>query len=133
MAVDRERSALSGSQRYALISQTIEGVLSIIKVGFICGLLLAVAYWTREVLVAYAGKSTLADIAIRLAAELHIDRALAYLFGSGGILYGLRQRSLRQRNLRRLTPRAHELERRIDPNRTSSGLTPSGTTNPKDR
>ena len=101
--------SLTGAQRYSLISQTIDGILGVVKVGFICVVLLGVAYWTREVLLAYAGKSTLADIAIRLAADLKIDRALAYLFGVGGISYGLNQRRLRQRNLIRLTPRAHEL------------------------
>src|SRR5712671_3825724 len=105
----RSDGRLSGAQRYSLISQTIEGILSVVKLGFICVVLLGVAYWTREVLLAYAGKSTLADIAIRLAADLKIDRALAYLFGAGGISYGWNQRRLRQRNLRRLTPRAHEL------------------------
>jgi len=75
--------SLTGAQRYSLISQTIDGILGVVKVGFICVVLLGVAYWTREVLLAYAGKSTLADIAIgsrptsKLIGRLPISLGLA--------------------------------------------------------
>jgi hypothetical protein len=53
--------------------------------------------------------------------------------GGAGIFYGLRQRQLRQRNIERLTARVLQFEQQKDPHRSSSGLTPRGTTRPSDR
>jgi hypothetical protein len=124
---------LTGDQRYRLISQAIDAIATTVRVVLFCGLLLLLGYWTRDVLLAYAGKTTLADVAIRLAADLKIDKMFAYLFGGGGVAYGLLQRRLRRQTIARLTPRSRAREEELDPNRTSSGLTPRGTTRPEDR
>jgi|SRR5579875_1562019 len=128
-----QRKILSNEQRYSLISQVIYSVTSIIRLIIFGILVILIAYWTKDVLLAYAGKSTAADVAIRFFAEFKIDRALAYLFGLGGIGYGWQQRELRRRTIKRLTERTGELERKIDPNRSSSGLTERGTTHLRDR
>jgi hypothetical protein len=79
--------------------------------------------------------------------ETHADLALSYFVSSPSGLtvsvsvclnvlclgYGLRERTLRHRTLARYRNRNAELERRLDPNRTSSGLTAEGRTHPRDR
>lgn len=129
----REGRGLTSDQRYRLISQAIDSIAGIIKAAFFCVLLAVLAYWMREVLLAYAGKATLANVVIKLAADLRFDQTFAYIFGAGGIAYGLAQRQLRRRNIDRLTRRGIAAEQILDPNRTSSELTPRGTTRPEDR
>lgn len=97
-----------------------------------CGTVIIVTYWLRDVLLAYAGQTTNANVALSLITDLKIDRILPYVVAGGGIAYGRQQRRLRQSNIKRLTERPQELERAIDPGRTSSGLAPDGTTNPGD-
>jgi hypothetical protein len=80
-----------------------------------------------------AGKNTLADLTVRLLADLKANRGIILLLGGGGWAYGLAQRSLRRKNVQRLVPLKNELERQIDKKRTSSDLTSKGTTPPKKR
>ena len=79
-----------------------------------------------------AGHYTFADIGIRVIGDFKISEALSYLFGAGGVGYGLRERKLRRQTTERLANRNSTLERMIDPGRTSSHLTGRGTTNPED-
>lgn len=85
-------------------------------------------YAAKVVLVAWAGKSTTANISLQILTKLQIDRWIAYLFGVSGVSYGAYERSLRRRNIKRMSGLNTQLEQRLDPARTSSGLTPSGTT-----
>jgi hypothetical protein len=84
-------------------------------------------------LIAFAGRDTAATFSLSVITKLQADRWFAYLFGAGGVGYGLVERRLRRRNIKRLTKHTEELEKRIDPERTSSGLTPEGKTRPEDR
>lgn len=49
------------------------------------------------------------------------------------LLWAILERRLRQSKTVTLTERIAELETRLNPNRTSSGLTPQGLTHPKDK
>lgn len=49
------------------------------------------------------------------------------------VLWATMERTLRKRNIRRWHPRIKELETMLDQDRSTSTLTPSGETNPKDR
>ncbi len=40
---------------------------------------------------------------------------------------------VRRQTIKRLSRRIQELERRLDPNRSSSGIQPTGDTNPEDK
>lgn len=80
----------------------------------------------------YAGKYTFADIGISLLGDFRVSEALIYILGVGGIIYGYGERRLRLKAIERLANRQIELEKRIDPGRSSSGLTPQGTTRPED-
>ena len=92
-----------------------------------------VAYYLKDALIAFAGKHTDANLVFSVLANLQADRWFAYLFGIVGGGYGLAERSLKRRTIRRLTARTAELELRLDPNRTTSQLTPRGTTRREDR
>lgn len=81
---------------------------------------------------ALAGTSTVADIGVKVLGDLRISEALAWVLGGGGMLYGRRERKLRQNAIKQLGTRNADLERVIDSKRTSSNLTITGQTNPSD-
>lgn len=95
--------------------------------------LVAIFYIAYLSIVALSGKYTVADIGINILANVTISQALAWIFGTGGILYGVRQRLLRRKNVERLQQRIKDLEKGYDPRRTSSGLTTRGDTHPGDK
>jgi hypothetical protein len=80
-----------------------------------------------------AGQHTFADIGIKIIGDFKISEGLSYLFGAGGLGYGIRERKLRRETIERLSKRNGELEKLVDQGRTSSHLTTRGTTNPEDR
>lgn len=129
----RARPPAVALRRYEVISNAIEAAASIGRTAMVCGTVAFLGTLLYLVLVSYAGRYTFANVAITVAANFGIDRYFAYGFGIAGIGYGLRERQFRRRNIERLTKRTIDLERTIDPNRTSSGLTPLGTTHPGDR
>ncbi len=65
--------------------------------------------------------------------DFKVSEGLSYLFGVGGFGYGMRERKLRRETIERLSKRITDLEKLVDPSRTSSHLTVRGTTNPEDR
>lgn len=75
-----------------------------------------------------AGKVTLAQFIVEVFGNITINKWLAYAIGAGGTGYGLIERRLRQKNIKRLTERNKELESRINRKRKSSDLTKIGTT-----
>lgn len=58
---------------------------------------------------------------------------LCFVLALSGYLYGRSQKKFRLRKTELLSARIRELELVIDPNRSSSGLQPSGETHPGDR
>ena len=97
------------------------------------GSLVVIGYLLSGALNALAGKFTFADIGIRVLSDVRVSEGLTYLLGGGGIAYGLNERRLRRKAIERLSGRVQELEKRLDPKRTSSKLTRRGTTRPEDR
>lgn len=79
-----------------------------------------------------AGQTTDADIGVTLIGNIKLSEVFAFLFGGGGVFYGLRQRTLRKSTIERLQNRIRKLEESKDPSRTSSGLTQRGDTHPND-
>jgi hypothetical protein len=98
-----------------------------------CGMVVLIArymYLSTEVL---AGRTTSASIVMTFLASVTVSKALAYILGTSGIVYGVGERKLRQRTVKRLQSRITKLEAAKDPKRTSSKLTPKGETRPQDR
>lgn len=84
------------------------------------------------VLIAYAGRNSNANMAIRIAANLNVAFALS--FTTAGLVTGLyfREYKRHRKTRERLTARITQLELHIDPNRTSSRLTSQGLTQRED-
>jgi hypothetical protein len=84
------------------------------------------------VFIAYAGQTTNANLAIRIATHLNV--AFAFSFSATGISAALYIREYKRHRVtrERLTARTKELELQIDPNRTSSLLTSQGLTKKED-
>ena len=91
-----------------------------------------IAYWSYRSIEVLAGETTTADIGLTILADVQTSKGVAWIVAILASGYGLRQRTLRKRNIERLQARIRALESHIDPGRTSSGLTPQGETNPKD-
>jgi hypothetical protein len=81
---------------------------------------------------ALAGRQTIANIAVNFLGSLTVSKSVAYILGGGGVIYGVAERKLRQRTIKRLQGRIQQLETARDPKRTSSRLTERGETNPSD-
>lgn len=100
----------------------------IIKYGFLA----IVAGFSYESIAVLAGKHTFADIGIKFLSDVRIANSVGYVVGGAGLAYGRRQKKLKEDTIQQLAPRIKELEAAIDPNRSSSGLTPHGRTRPED-
>jgi hypothetical protein len=81
---------------------------------------------------ALAGKTTLADIGIGLFGELKIERVLSLSVTGGSIVYGMYERKLRHDKTEYLQGRIRDLEKKLDPARSSSRLSERGTPRPED-
>jgi hypothetical protein len=83
-----------------------------------------------------AGKSTLADFSVYLIGDLKANKVISHiitgLFGLCGIGFGMRERRLKRQAIKQSSNRIVELEKRWDPNRTSSGLRIDGRSRPED-
>jgi hypothetical protein len=80
-----------------------------------------------------AGKKTEADFLFSAFFSSGNDYSLPWIIAIFSSLYALAQRKLRLRVTFSLQQKIKELELRIDPLRTSSGLLPTGETNPEDK
>ncbi len=78
-----------------------------------------------------AGQATFATIDLGMLVRFGMGGA-ATVFGGGGLAYGWRQRKLRRDTVQEMGKRIAELEKLVDPNRSSSGLTLRGDTHPRD-
>jgi len=112
----------------SLIEQIGSGVRTFIRAGSVC----FVAYMAKEAIVALAGQQTNARILVDFLASVSVNVAVAWGLAAGGVAYGYRERKLRKRAVHHLTGRKADLERKLDPGRSSSGLTKTGDTSPED-
>ena len=106
------------------------------------GGLLGVTYITYLSVGEIAGMNTNANILLSVNASFFpkffsdklslVAGALMTVFGIGGILYGVWERSLRMATVSHLQGRIKVSEKKIDPNRSSSMLTSKGETRPED-
>lgn len=123
-----ELERLNIANKHQLIMKIADIALVLIKYGTAALIVLLTAGAIKTL----AGQTTTTDIGIRLFTDLKISEGLAYLFGGGGVLYGYSRRRQQRKYSREVGQRLAEMETSIDPNRTSSGLTPTGDTTPED-
>ena len=119
--------------RYRLVFRCLDLLEVALRVGIPWGVGALCVLWISRSVDGLAGRHTYADVGFRLLADIRVGEWVAYILGTGGVAYGLRQRKLLKQNIERLSAGKQRLEREIDPGRTSSGLTTKGETNPEDR
>lgn len=107
---------------------SISAIARVLIEGIKWGGLVWIASYVYRVVDSLAGRKTIADIVINFLGSLTVSQGAAWLLGSGGAFYGLRQKALRSRENKRHGERIRELEERIDKGRTSSNLNETGHT-----
>lgn len=123
--LEAENRLLRDNAQSNAVASVLRDVAKWAALGFI-------AYCAYLSVASLAGRSTNADIVVNVLSDIRISQALAWLLAAGGISYGRVQRRLKKGTVERLQGRIKELETRVDPKRSSSGLTVRGDTNPED-
>jgi hypothetical protein len=117
---------------YLLSYKKIDSVTTVVREVVKWAAIVLIVRYGYYAIAVLAGRSTFADIVVRFLANLKVSDGILYLVTGGSICYGVGQRYLRRRHIKRVVPAKNRLERMLDPNRSSSGLTPKGTTQPGD-
>jgi hypothetical protein len=118
--------------KYQLSYRIYEGIFSTIKALLKYGSIVLIVRYGYYAVLALAGKQTFADVGFRILGNVQISHNICYLVATGGILYGVGQRTMRRRHIKRVDSLKNNYERMLDPRRTSSGLTHTGQTRPED-
>lgn len=92
-----------------------------------------VAYFTFRSITVLAGKQTDASFIVKLLMSKDNDYGIPWIVAVVSVVWGVGQTVLRRRKTQYFQSRITELEKRLDPNRSSSGLTVTGVTNPRDK
>ena len=98
-----------------------------------CAAPVAIAYILRDAISDLAGKTTLADIGIKMLVSTTTTDWILYVVVCLALLFGVWQRQLRKRTIRRMAGRIAFLEHQADPSRSSSQLTSTGDTRQEDQ
>jgi len=121
------------TEQQAMLSfKRIDAVSDILRQAIRWGGWVAIARYAYLAIASLAGRQTFADIAIRFLENLKVSNSICYGVTISSLIYGIGQRQLRRRNIRRTAHDKNEAERLLDPKRTSSDLTERGTTSPGD-
>jgi hypothetical protein len=118
---------------YELRARIVDRGAAVLETGLKYGFLALIFYFGYASLATLAGQITYADVGIRVIGDVRVSETVAWMFGVGGIGYGMRQRKLRRDTIERLSPRVRKYEQELDSHRTSTGLPSRGTTRPEDR
>jgi hypothetical protein len=86
-----------------------------------------------DALTVLAGQDTNVALSAILSFVGRVDVFLSFSLTAVCVIWALGERKLRQRAIQRLEQRPRDLERMIDPQRSTSGLTKTGETHPEDK
>ncbi len=95
--------------------------------------LIVLAYIGYLAIDALAGKTTITNIVLKYLTAQESDYGIPWISVILFALWAILERKLRKRKTEVFQKRIKILEKKIDHNRTSSGLSPSGETNPEDK
>lgn len=132
MARKKTTAELRAENRALKRFHATQGFVSVFNNLIKWGALVAIAWLMADTVRSLSGKTTIAEIGIGFLANVKISDAVAWIFGVSGTAYGLGQRNLKRKGIARLEERATRNEKKIDPNRSSSRLTPTGETREED-
>lgn len=119
--------------KFAVQLQLLDILATVVQLGIPWGAACFIAYMGFLSIDALAGKVTFAELGARFIGDVRINEALAWFLSGAFGWYGLNERRLRRKHIERIAPQINELESRLDPKRTSSRLTPHGTTRREDK
>lgn len=115
-------------QDYVLSFKRLDVVADAFRTLCQWGTLAFIAFMFYRIAEVLAGKSTYAYGNFQFLANVTVSRSIISLLTASGWVYGLGQRSLRRKHIERTVPAKTALEKQLDSRRTSSNLTPKGTT-----
>lgn len=119
--------------KFRRYSKALESLTSLGSMLIRYGAVVSCFYFIYRTASVLSGKTTFADIGVKMFGSLSITSTVGYALGAAGTIYGVSERKLRRDKTEYLQDRIQKLEKQLDPKRTSSRLTPRGTTNPQDR
>lgn len=139
MATDKTKRQLEDENRRLIFelqmvrkSKNTEQIASVLNNLIKWGGIVAIFYFLSQCIDSLSGKNTISNIAVSLITDLKINQYLAYALGFGGTSYGLAQRNLRRKTIKRLQSKIVSMEKAADPGRSSSKLTSDGCTRSED-
>lgn len=111
---------------------TVEEIGKTVRTAFVFGGAVGIAYFFSRMVHDLAGKSTAADIGLRFLGTINVSEGLAWVISAlcGGIAV---KTTRTNRSMAKRLGRLSKLEQEIDPNRSSSQLTPSGLPREEDK
>jgi hypothetical protein len=81
----------------------------------------------------FAGQETGIEFILHFLGNVYVSHTISFTISVSAIFYAWRQKQLKNTTVEKLHRRIKDLERRMDPNRSSSTLTARGETNPEDQ
>ena len=130
---DLRIATLESLERRHRTGVVIEQVGLTARVIVMCVMVAFLGWCAKEAVSALAGRVTGTNIVLQFFGFLEVSIAVAWGAAAAAAIWGFRERSLRRSTTKRMSDRVEELELLIDPGRTSSNLSRTGETNPKDK
>lgn len=109
------------------------GVAAVIKAFIKYGSYTACCFFIADAIKALSGNVTDANIVVDLLGSLKLNTTIAWSVSLICVLWAFSERKLRQKKTSYFGERNAVLERMVDTKRSSSKLSVSGKTNPKDK
>lgn len=111
------------------------GILNVLSIAAKWVPIAFIVAYASDALIALAGKKTEANVIVKYFTGTDSGWSVTVfgLLAFACMFWALIERRLRHSAIERLTERTEQLEKQLDANRSSSGLTPDGRTHPRDR
>jgi hypothetical protein len=132
VASKKSKAELQAENQVLRAARRSDGVVSVLNNVVRWGGAVLISRYVFLAISSLSGETTVADIGIQFLGNLTVSETVAWIFGGSGVYYGLKHRKLRRDTAERLGSRNAKLEKRLDPQRRSSELTPRGETHPED-
>lgn len=119
-------------QKVAYFLSTLQSITDIVKEGLRASWKIVLVIYGYYAIVHLAGKQTEASFFFGYFTSQSNDFGLPWFVGTVACVWGFLERRLRLRKVETMQAHIKKLEIRLDPNRSTSGLTSAGQTNPRD-
>lgn len=120
--IDQQTRLFVTDSRYKLLTKLVTGAV-----------VLGVAYFVRDSVVAFAGRHTEVNAFVKAVANLSFNEYVAWSISAVSGVAWFKERRLRKKTITELGTYAAELEKKLAPERKSSGLLASGQQKESDK